>query len=142
MTMTYDLTINFYDACLDAAINSQIITFPTQVFQDYTLSATQISVPAFTDSVDSAGFPTGSCGEKRITLDGGTPSFLTIVSGADPVLDPFAIVFDTASPVITDCQVYTVSYTVEFVDYASSTSITETFSFELVDVCASATINS
>ena len=72
-----------------------------------------------------------------------TPSFLSVTVGTDPINDDLVIVFNyLAPPAITDCQVYTVSYTVAFADYASLATLTSTFSFELKDACAGATINS
>jgi len=54
-----------------------------------------LSIPAFTDSVDSTDeYTTGICGEKKITLNDSTPSYLTLVDGTDPVLDPFSIDYD------------------------------------------------
>ena len=92
--------------------------------------------------MDSTGtYTKGICGEKTMTLDAGHPSFLYVTVGTDPINDDLAIVFNTATAVITDCQVYTVSYTVAFADYASLATLTSTFTFELVDACIGATIN-
>ena len=48
-------------------------------------------------------------------LDAGTPSFLSITVGTDPIIDDLTIVFDTSATIaFTECQVYTISYTVKF----------------------------
>ena len=100
-------------------------------------------MPAFTDDVDSTGtYTKGICGEKTVTLDAATtPSFLYRTVGIDPINDDLTIVFNTGTPVLADCQVYTVSYTVAFAEYASLATLTSTFTFELVDACIGATIN-
>ena len=65
------------------------------MFQDYTLSNTQINVSAFTDSVDSTTtYTKGICGEKTVTLGASTPSFLSVTVGTDPINDDLVIVFD------------------------------------------------
>ena len=78
-TMTSQLTFNivFSDACRSANVEAQSISFPTMIWsQDSTY---ELSVPAFTDSVDTTNsYTTGICGEKSVTLDASTPSFLTI----------------------------------------------------------------
>ena len=66
------------------------------------------SVPAFTDSIDAAGdTTTGICGEKEITFNV-SPSYLTIVNGADPVLDNFEISFDETNAYESDIGEVTV----------------------------------
>ena len=51
-THTDSFTIELIDACAGVSINAQVITFPDQVIQDF---STSVTVPAFTDSVDSTG---------------------------------------------------------------------------------------
>ena len=96
-------TIELIDACASVSINTQVITFPDQVIQDFSLAATSITRPAFTDSVDSAGtYSKGFCGEKRISFDGGTPSFMSLTPGLDPINDVVTIDLDTSGLTIAD----------------------------------------
>ena len=61
---------------------------------DFNANST-LSVPAFTDSVgDTGDFNLTICGEKKITLDEGTPSFLTLTYGNDTIIDNFSINYD------------------------------------------------
>ena len=54
-------------------------------------------VPAFSDSVDSAGlYAYGICGVKTITLNTGTPTFLGVTAGVDPISDDSTIALDTS----------------------------------------------
>ena len=56
-----------------------------------------LSVSAFTDSVDGGTYSTGICGEKRVTLDAGSPAFLTVVADSvDPILNPFQLQYDAS----------------------------------------------
>ena len=55
------------------------------------------SVAAYTDSVDGGTYATGICGEKRVTLDAGSPAFLTVIAdNSDPVLNSFQIQYDAS----------------------------------------------
>ena len=60
--------------------------------------------------------------------------------GSDPLLDPLVIAFDTTLPVISDCKVYTVPYTVTFKDYPLNVENTGSFIFTLTDACGGATV--
>ena len=75
-----------------------------------------------------------------MTLDT-TPSFLSVTVGTDPINDDLTIVFNTETPELADCQESTISYTVEFAEYASLATLTSTFTSELVDACNGASIN-
>ena len=75
-----------------------------------------------------------------MTLDPGTPSFLSVTVGSDPIDDDLKIELNTAIPVLADCQFYTVTYTVAFAEYPSLTTSVGTFTFKLVDACIAATI--
>ena len=72
-----------------------------------------LSVSAFTDSVDGGIYTTGVCGEKRVTLDAGSPSFLSIaLDVSDPTLNPFSIDYDESQATEADVGVHTISYTI------------------------------
>ena len=91
-------------------------------------------MPAFTDSVDDGSYPTGVCGEKTLTLDAGTPAFLILTQGVDPVLDPFTIDYDQALATEADIGVHTIAYRVTMKEYSGTTTVTElsgTFIFEI-----------
>ena len=80
----------------------------------------QHSQSAFTDSVDSGGLYTaGICGEKEISLNSGSPSFLTITADVtNPTLNDFSIDYDQAAASEADIGItYTVAYTVQFKQY-------------------------
>ena len=65
--------------------------------QDFSLAATSVTVPVFSDSVDSAGsYAYGICGVKTITLNTGTPTFLSITAGVDPINDDATIALDSS----------------------------------------------
>ena len=75
-----------------------------------------------------------------MTLDAGTPDFLSVTVGTDPINDPLTIALDKDGLALTDCKVYEVSYTVNFDKIPTLDSITRSFTFEIVDACAGATI--
>ena len=58
---------------------------------------------AFTDSIDESGsYSTGICGEKRLTLDAGSPVYLSVThSTEEPALDSFTIDY-VESPGVTE----------------------------------------
>ena len=123
-------------------MNPQTLTFPNQVVQDFSLAATSVTVLTFSDSVDSAGsYAYGICGVKTITLNAGTPTFLSVTAGADPINDDSTILLDSSSVTIAHAQVYTISYTVTFADYAGLSTLSGSFIFEIIDACAGATVN-
>ena len=85
---------------------------------------------AFLDSVDAVG----TCGEKRIALDGTPPpAFLSILPDPDsPVIAPFSIKYDHNMATEADIGSHIVSYTVISVLYPSFvTSIAGTFTFTI-----------
>ena len=54
-------------------------------------------VPAFTDSVDNGvTYAFGICGVKTISLNAGTPTFLSVTAGADPLNDDSTIALNTS----------------------------------------------
>ena len=66
---------------------------------------------AFTDSVDSSStYQVGICGEKRLTLDAGSPAFLSIAYGSDPVLDSLTIEYNESDATEDDVNVYLVRF--------------------------------
>ena len=67
------------------------------------------SFPAYQDDHDSSN--TGICGEKTITLDPSTPTFLTLVPNpSDPVFGAFTIQFDDSTATEDDIMVHTVAF--------------------------------
>ena len=53
-------------------------------------------MPAFTDSVDNGiTYAYGICGVKTVTLNAGTPTFLSITAGTDPINDDSTIALNT-----------------------------------------------
>ena len=75
------------------------------------------TVPAFTDSVDvTSTYSLGICGDKLITLDGSTPSFLSL---SDATLDPFKVEYDGDNASESDVGIsHTVKYAVSFKEYS------------------------
>ena len=68
------------------------------------------------------GYDKGICGAKIMTLDAGTPDFLSVTPDPlDPINNPLTIELDKDGLAFTDCIEYTISYTVVFAeaDYAS-----------------------
>ena len=89
---------------------------------------------AFTDSVDGGGYSTGICGEKQITLNPGSPAFLTLVpDSTDPTLNNFSIDYDQSAATESDIgTLFTVSYTVTIKEYSGITvDHTASFTFEI-----------
>ena len=93
-------------------------------------------VPAFTDDVDGSQnlantgtYATGICGEKEVTLDAGTPAFLTLIpDSTNPVLNDFKIRYDEASAADSDVKTHTIHYTVTNKEYGTDiVSISGTF---------------
>ena len=100
-------------------------------------------VAAFRDSVDAYGsYSLGICGEKAVSLDAGTPAFLSLSADTvDPILNPLQIVYDASSSLETDIGVHTINYTVKSLKYAGLVpDLTGTFSFEIQ--CPNAVISS
>ena len=92
------LEIIFSDACRSSTLTSQSITIPDLIYND----PYEQEVTAFQDSVDQS-YSVGECGEKRISLDPGTPSFLSIeLDSVDPVLNNFKIIYDETAATLTD----------------------------------------
>ena len=130
--LTDSFTLDLIDACADAKVNPQTIDFPEQTFNDYTLAPTFIELAAYDDSVDRAGvYSFGICGEKLITLGPDAPSFISITLGEDLMFDPFVIDLDTSVLTESDMRVYTVPYSVEFLDYPLKATFIETFILDL-----------
>ena len=65
---------------------------------------------------------------------------MSVTPGTDSLLDPLTISFDTALPVLADCQIYTVAYSVTFKDYPSNVAHSGDFIFTLADPCGEAII--
>ena len=88
---------------------------------------------AFTDTVDTTGvYTTGICGEKLVSLDAGTPSFLTLAKDAtDPLNNALTISYSSATATEADVKVHTVAYTVTFKEYTGRPAHSGTFQFEL-----------
>ena len=86
----YIFRVEFKDACLSATILPQVIDFPTITWSSD--SNVEVKVAAFVDSVEGTpvlaggdNYPMGICGEKEVTLDAGSPAFLTLTLDAvDP----------------------------------------------------------
>ena len=83
----YSFRVEFVDACLSATILPQGIDFPTITWS--LDSHVEFKVAAFVDSVEDtlvlaggAYYPMGICGEKEVTLDPGSPDFLTLTLDA------------------------------------------------------------
>lgn len=76
----FDFIIDFQDACRTSTITAGTMTFTQAKFG---ISSSQTIVP-FVDSIDDAGaYTKGICGEKIITLEADTPSFLTLTADAN-----------------------------------------------------------
>ena len=75
-TSQFSFSMIFNDACRTATVVPQTIVYPPVRLIESV--AASLSVPAFQDSVDGAGYPTGICGEKTVLLDAGSPAFLTL----------------------------------------------------------------
>ena len=103
---------------------------------DFNANST-LSVPAFTDSVgDTGDFNLTICGEKKITLDEGTPSFLTLTYGNDTIIDNFSINYDQATATESDLTIiHTVQYTVVFKEYEDNNPNTSYSSFGFQILC-------
>ena len=70
---------------------------------------------SFSDSVDTSGtYAFGICGVKTLTLNAGTPSFLSATPGTDPINDDMTIAINTGAVTVAHAQTYTISYTVAF----------------------------
>ena len=78
--------------------------------------------------MDGGIYTSGICGEKTVTLDAGSPLFLTLTQDAtDPVLNNFIIDYDFSQAIEADIFAHTVSYTVVFKEYITRPSSTMTF---------------
>ena len=89
---------------------------------------------AFVDTVDASNvYPAGICGEKRISLDAGSPDFLTVTSDAtNPTTLPFSISYDNTKAVAADIKTHSVNYSVTSVRYSSDiATISGTFTFTI-----------
>ena len=89
---------------------------------------------AFADSVDASNaYPAGICGEKRITLDAGSPVFLTVtVDATNPTTLPFSVIYDNTKAFAADIRTHTVNYSVASVLFSLDiTSISGTFKFTI-----------
>ena len=81
-------------------------------------------------------FEVGICGEKKITLDDGTPSYLTLLDGTDPILDEFSINYDSLEASdMSDIDTVTVLYNVYFVEYEDINPNTIDDSFDFTITC-------
>ena len=70
---------------------------------------------SFSDSVDATGtYAFGVCGVKTFTLDVGSPSFLSVTPGTDPINDDMTIAINTGLVTSAHAQTHTISYTVAF----------------------------
>ena len=108
-TNQHSITINWIDYCRSASINNQAITYDPVMWSASLTSTETLTVLAYTDSVDDTGdYTTGICGEKKITLNVSTPSYLILESGLDPVLDNFSIDYDQANALESDIGSITV----------------------------------
>lgn len=96
-----------------------------------------LSEPAFTDSVDSlTTYPVGICGEKTVTLDVGSPAFVSLTPGTNPILDNFTLDYSQSLATSGDIATHTVSYTVVFKEYAAIAA-SSTGTFDLTIQCPS-----
>ena len=86
----------------------------------------------FGDSLDDGGLYTkGICGEKLVSLDPGTPSFLTLAKDlVDPINNDLTLTFDASQASDADIREHTISYTTSSKDFGPSVpEITGTFKF-------------
>ena len=130
-TSPFPFVVDFVDACRTATVVGQAITFsPVAWNVDLTAS---LSVPAFTDSVDSTGtYTAGIFGVKTFALDAATPSFLTLSPGADQLVDAYTIDYDQTAATESDIGVHTIDYTVTITEYTGiATVLASTFTFEI-----------
>lgn len=74
-----------------------------------------------------------------VTLGSDAPSFVSITLGADPLYDPFVIALDTSVLSESDVGVYTVTYSVRFLDYPLKAIYSDTFILELGGGCTAIT---
>ena len=138
-TATEDFFIMHSDACRTASPNAQVITFSDIDFLAQTVAS--ISVPAFTDTVDSTNaYTKGICGEKRMTLNS-PPAFLSLTSGTDKINDPITISYDPTQATGADAITHTIAYTVNLISYNGvATDISGSFTLTITSSCKTATI--
>ena len=138
-TATEDFFINHSDTCRTASPNAQVITFSDIDFLAQTVAS--ISVPAFTDTVDSTNaYTKGICGEKRMTLNS-PPAFLSLTSGTDKINDPITISYDPSQATGADAITHTIAYTVNLISYNGvATDISGSFTLTITSSCKTATI--
>ena len=75
-----------------------------------------LTYPAYTDSIDETDlYSFGICGEKEVSLRSGSPPYLTLVAGADPIFDDFVINYDET--LATSYGTVSVDIVVSFKDY-------------------------
>ena len=134
-------TMTMFDSVIKNSVAISLCQSSTITVESLTLAATKFdesvaySVAAYTDSIDATGsHGTGTCGEKRLSLNAGSPSFLSVTpaSGASAATDPFLINYNADAATEADIKTHTISYTVSSVDYSSYvSSFQDTFEFTL-----------
>ena len=93
-------------------------TFDALDIDAYGLEGVLYESEAIVSAQNIGGGEAGICGEKEVTLDAGTPNFLTLTSDAtDPILNPFTIDYDESLATYLDVMVHIISYTVAFKEY-------------------------
>ena len=109
----------------------QEITLPNLVYN----LPYQYEVAPFQDSLDPS-YQIGVCGEKRITLDPGTPSFVHLeIDAIDPIQGNFKIIYDEAVATLADIGETLINYTVSSVEYESYgvLNLTGSFFMNIID---------
>ena len=124
---------------MTASPNPQAITFPDIDFLANT--AASISVPAFTDTVDSTGTnPKGLCGDKEMFISS-RPAWLHVTIGADSINDPLTISYDPSFATAADAITHTIAYTIYILDYGGyTTPLTGSFTLTITSACKAETI--
>ena len=123
--------IDFQDACRSSTITAKTVTFASVKFD---MTGTQFLTP-FVDSIDAGGsYTKGICGEKTITLEVSTPSFLTLTADTiDPINADLNIAYDATLAFAADIKSHTIAYTVSSKEYPTLVpDITGTFTFEIL----------
>ena len=126
--------IQFNDRCQTATITSQELEDFTVEWQAQT--SLNIAIPVFTDSVDSNGdLELGICGPKVMTLDDGSPSFLTLTQdeSQDPANEPYQLTYDDSLATEADVKVHTINYIVSVPVYNGIIAdLQGSFNFEIL----------
>ena len=79
--------------------------------------------------------PFGICGPKVMTLDEGSPSFLTLTQdeSQDPIYEPYSLAYDESLATEADIKEHTIDYTVSVPVYNGIiVDLQGSFTFEIL----------